>query len=390
MSVKFTIKNNFQKRSVIKYRDILTSDILMDICYKLTGQKQFTVDFDNAGYNKGRLVKLEFKGKIYYVSISENKVESRNSFFQSFSTALIQFHLEACPNKGLYFYFLKPDNKIETNYFVFMYRLMKTVGTVFLNETEYLSQIYQPFNTVTDLIVNRDLNRQRNAGNASTYVSVDEDSNLQIFGKTYGTNKYESILLALAIKKISTNAITLYEIQDGSLKKLPLHGRNVIVNLGIDVITSDLALEKREFDKNDSFRSPTYLYNLFEKFGEKECAFCGCEIPQIIQGAHIWAVADIKRKNNISQEEKLFHAINKDNGIWLCNNHHRLFDINILAVDGDGRIKYKNSIVPIYKKYLNKITFKNRIENQFLSDNFINYLSKRNHLLNLDDYNFIR
>jgi len=388
MSARFTIKNNFQRRS-FTYQDILTNDILTDICRRLTGQNNFTVDFDDEGYNKGRLVKLEFNGRMFYISVSENEIGSRNSFFQSFPTALMQFHLESNLNKGLYFYFLKPDNNIETNYFVFMYRLMKTIGTVFLNETDFLTQTYQPFNSVADLIRNRDLNRQRNTGNASTYVSVDENSAFQIFGKTYGANKYESILLALAIKNISTNPIELYEIQEGDLRLLPQPGRSIIINSGINVITSDLALERQEFEENDSLRSPTYLYNLLEKFGEKKCALCNCAIPQIIQGAHIWTVADIKRRNNFSQEDKIKHAINKENGLWLCNNHHKLFDINFLAINEDGRVKYKNILNPIHEEYLRRITLNSNIERQFISDNFIHYLSKRNDSLNLANYRFV-
>ena len=389
MSAIFTIKNNFQRRA-IKYQDILTNDILTDICIRLTGQNHFTVVLDNAGYNVGRLIKLEFNGNIFYVSISENEVRSRNSFFQSFPTALVQFHLEPNSNKELYFYFLEPDGNIETDYFVFMYRLMKTAGTLFLNETERLSQSYLPFNSAADIIRNRDLNRKRNTGNASTYVSLDENNILQIFGKTYGANKYETILLALAIKNVTRNSMELYEIQEGNLRILPKAGRNIIINSGINVITSDLALERQEFEENNSLRSPTYLYNLLEKFGDKKCALCDCEIPQIIQGAHIWAVADIKRQNNISQEDKLLHATHRENGMWLCNNHHKLFDINILAINEDGRIKYKNNLIPIHEEYLHRITLNNNVENKFINDNFIHYILKRNNSLNLANYSFMR
>ena len=127
---------------------------------------------------------------------------------------------------------------------------------------------------------------------------------------------------------------------------------------------------------------------MLEKFGEKKCALCDCEISQIIQGAHIWSVADIKRTNNISQEDKLYHAINKENGLWLCNNHHKLFDINILTINEEGRVKYRNNLIPIHEEYLRRITLNSNIESQFISDNFIHYLSKRNNSLNLANYRF--
>src|SRR5690606_3356843 len=126
---------------------------------------------------------------------------------------------------------------------------------------------------------------------------------------TYGANKYETTLLCLAIHEITPYSMELYEIQEGDLRQLPRDARNVILSLGINVITSDLILEREEFERNDSLRSPTYIYNLLEKLGEKKCSLCDCEIPQIIQGAHIWPVASIKRTNNINLDVKIQHAI---------------------------------------------------------------------------------
>lgn len=389
MPATFTIKRNFQRRD-ITYEDILTPDVLLDVCQQLTGQDDYEVVWDDTSYNKGRLAKLEYNDRVFYVSFSEMEVRSRNSFFQSFPSALIQFRLEQNPNKGLYFYFLPPDRDgIETNYFIFMYRLMKTVNTVFLNETLYLSRVYQPFNSISDIIINRDSNRVRNSGNASTYAAIDETDSLQIFGKTYGANKYETILLTLAFNNVSEYPIEVYEIQEGNLSILPEPGRQLIINAGISVITSDLVLERREFETNDSLRSPTYLYNLLDKLGHKKCSLCDCEIPQIIQGAHIWPVASIKRANNLNIDTKIHHAINGDNGLWLCNNHHKLFDINLLYINPDGRLKYKTNIEQNHEVYLRDFTTYSELPNEILTPNFLDYLGRRNQIIDAGQYSYI-
>jgi len=384
----FTIKNRFQKRSEL-YEDILTADILRDVCHRLTGRRDYTVTFDDTGYNIGRLATLEFNGTINYISFSEFEIGSRNSFFQSFPSALVKYHQEANTNKNIYFYFLEPDGNIETAYFIFMYRLMKTAGTVFLNEADYLVNTINPFNSVSDIIVQRDLNRGRNRGNASSYVTVDENDILQIYGKTYGANKYETTLLCLAIHEITPYSMELYEIQEGDLKQLPKDARNVILSLGINVITSDLTLEREEFERNDSLRSPTYIYNLLEKLGEKKCSLCDCEIPQIIQGAHIWPVASIKRTNNINPDVKLQHAIDGDNGLWLCNNHHKLFDINLLYISTDGRLKYKTDIEQNHETYLRDFTINSQLPTDILTPTFIDYLEKRNRVLDAGQYSYV-
>lgn len=384
----FTIKNKFQKRSEL-YQDILTKNILCDVCQRLTGICDYTITFDNTGYNVGRLAILEYKGVINYISFSEFEIGSRNSYFQSFPSALVKYHQETNPRKNIYFYFLKPNGNIETAYFIFMYRLMKTAGTEFLNEKDYLNTTMMPFNSVSDIINQRDLNRGRNKGNTSSYVTINENDILQIFGKTYGANKYETTLLCLAIYKITPHSMQLYEIQEGNLRQLPHDARSVIKFLGIDIITSDLVLEKKEFEANDSLRSPTYIYNLLEKFGEKKCVLCDCEIPQIIQGAHIWPVVSIKKAKNIDINKKIQYAIDGNNGLWLCNNHHKLFDINMLYITSDGRLKYKSNIKQSHEKYLKCLTIKKRIPNEILTTLFIDYLNKRNSLLDETQYSFI-
>lgn len=386
----FVIKNNFQRRSEL-YEDILTSDILSDVCRRITGSSAYTVEFDNSDYNKGRLATLEHQGTISYISFSEIEIASRNSSFQSFPSALLRYHQEVNPNKNIYFYILPSNgNNIETAYFIFMYRLMKTAGTLFLNETDHLRTQITPFNSVADIIAHRNLNRGRNRGNNSTYLTIDENNILQVYGKTYGASKYETTLLCLAISKITTANIELYEIQEGNLRTLPARAREVILGLGnITIISSDLTLERAEFENNDSLRSPAYIYNLLEKLGDKKCALCDCEIPQIIQGAHIWPVASIKRTNNINQDQKLQSAIDGDNGIWLCNNHHKLFDINFLLINEVGRIKFKSDIRGNDQNYINYATATYQIREEVLTPNFLQYLEKRNNFIDESIYSFI-
>ena len=388
-SPHFIIKNKFQRKQDVRYQDVLTEDILRDVCQRITGETDYTVTYDEVGYNIGRLARLEYNGQVHIISFSDHEIRSRNSFFQSFPSALVRYHMEENHNKRLYFYFLQPDGNIETPYFSFMYRLMKTAGTIFLNEADVLHLPVIRFESVSDIIAQRDLNRGRNRGNASTYVTINENDILQIFGKTYGANKYETTLLCIALRAITPYRMELYEIQEGNLRQLPADARNVIIALGINVITSGLVLERQEFEANDSLRSPTYIYNLLEKLGEKKCCLCGCEIPQLIQGAHIWPVGSIKRVNELDLEDKLQHAINGDNGLWLCNNHHKLFDINMLYITLDGRLKYNTTMKDEHEQFIRDTTINNHLPMNILTPLFIDYLGRRNEMLDAGLYRFM-
>jgi hypothetical protein len=83
----FIIVNNPQKGGY-KYADILTDTVLQDVCMITTGCDEYTVEFIDTGYNKGRLAALYFQDETIYISFSETGViTARNSFFQSLTTA---------------------------------------------------------------------------------------------------------------------------------------------------------------------------------------------------------------------------------------------------------------------------------------------------------------
>lgn len=352
--------------------------ILTDVCRRITGQENYTVDFIDE-VNKGRLAKLFYNDSVAYISFSENRVKSRNSSFQSFPSALVGYLNEKIESKRLCYFILETEANIETDYFLFMYRLMKTVDTDFLNESEMLSNPIRSFTTVEDIILNKNNIRGRNRANNSSYITKSDDEIIQVFGKLYGANKYETSLLCLALYKVTNNQIELFEIEEGNLKKLPKEARDYLLSLDrFSIVNATIALEESEFRENDSLRSPRYIYNLLEKFGDKKCALCECEIPQIIQGAHIWPVADIKRDNGLSQAEKLERAIDGDNGLWLCNNHHKLLDANIIRLFNDSSVRYKTSLNENQREYLNKVTTVKTLSSDIVNDGFTEYLTLRN------------
>lgn len=264
---------------------------------------------------------------------------------------------------------------------------MKTANVNFLNANEYLSASIVPFTSPEDIILHKDQIRSRNTGNRSTYLTHGSRNQLQIYGKTYGANKYETTILCLAISEIATTNVELYEIEEGGLTKLPQTSKNAIESLGVvQIFTSNLTIEKEDFEENDSLRSVQYIYNLLERLGSKKCALCECNIPQIIQGAHIWPVADIKKENHYSQDEKLTFALDGDNGLWLCNNHHKLLDSHVIRLFEDKSVKYKISLNQNQRDYLNNLTTVTELPDDIINERFIEYIALRNQNISEDSY----
>jgi hypothetical protein len=377
----FIIKNNFQKRDE-KYSDILTQKILQDVCLRVTGRTDYTIDFDNDGYNKGRLAKIAYNGVITYVSFSEKEIQARNSTLQSFPTAFTQWFFERNHKKRICFYFLKPDGNIATSYLMYNYRLMATLGVEFLNSNEVLNQKIISFNSIDDIITNKESLKVRNSSNNSTYITKNSDDITEIYAKTYGASKYESVLLAIAASNLAKK-VKLYEILEQDLKELPAISRKLLNSLkNIEVIPTDLTQEKQSMLVYPSgLRSPRYIMNLGLKLGAKKCAFCTINDPKVIEGAHIWPVAIIKRQPDLSEEEQIAAATDGDNGIWLCKKHHLLFDAHNIRINECGELKIRSSLKQ-NKIQINKInTPISVIEQQILTVNFVKYLKKRDEIL---------
>ncbi len=136
MAAIISYRPNAQKTPGL-YDSILTSQVLDDICLKVTGQSDYTVVKDTSAYNKGRLIFVEFEGIVNYVSLSEVRIEGRNSSLQSVPTALNMFYADNRPNKRLCYYFMPHEGNAFTDYHLFVYRLLMTAGVDFLNIGQY-------------------------------------------------------------------------------------------------------------------------------------------------------------------------------------------------------------------------------------------------------------
>ncbi len=366
---------------------ILTNEVLLDICLRVTGQSRFRVVKDRSTYNRGRLVFLEYGGIVNYISLSEANIGGRNSSLQSVPTAINMFYADQRQNKRLCYYFIPHVGNAFTDYHLFIYRLLMTAGIDFLNIGDNYQQHVLPYRNVDDLIIDRRENQTSNSSNNSSYVSKTSDK-IQIYAKTFGASKYESTLLAIAISHIADRPIDLFNICEQDLTKLPQASLNTIEGLGnISMHYTSLFLDKREYlqqSDRSELRSASYTFNLFNRLGAKKCALCGCEIPEIIQGAHIWGVAQISRTPGLDDDTKFNHAVSGHNGLWLCQNHHKLFDSNIILLDNDGFVRLKDNLVTDNVAFIRSTTFRTSVDARFLSAEFKDYLAKRNETLDLE------
>ena len=127
----------------------------------------------------------------------------------------------------------------------------------------------------------------------------------------------------------------------------------------------------------DALRSPKFLYNLLSKYGgEKKCALCGCKIENIVQAAHIYPVAEIRKRKDLAFSEKLKLAIDKDNGIWLCENHHKLFDSNLIWFE-EGKLVISKKLNNENILFIKQVTTIEEIEPKYINERMLAFFDSR-------------
>ena len=385
------MKKNMQKsvQTGKCFSDIITADIIKDISFKLAHTEDVNIyfiendyedEFFDRTYNKGRLGILFYEDVAHYITFSEDIIKGRNSSWQSVPTAYNIYALNPYPKKTLNYYFIMKSEKGLTEYIENVFRLLKTMGINFLNAPPNDFDIEDAFKTASDFIRFRNTSKLRNRTNNSTYITRNREG-YEVFAKTYGASKYESSFFIYALQHLvpAGTKIKVYEIIEGGLEELPKSSQAVIGRMdNVELIPTSLQLDIKALHDNDTLRSPRYKSHLFDKLGDQHCAFCNCNVRELIQGAHIWDVASIKRENSLSDEEKVMHATSGDNGLWLCANHHLLFDRHILNINSNGEVVYNHETDKDYLDFMDEITLNKTLGDDILTDEFQYYLWKRN------------
>ena len=248
----------------------------------------------------------------------------------------------------------------------------------------------------------------KNKGNRSSYMRVidydydiendedDNDTDLEMTNtnqkyiytfKGLGAEAYDSFIsiwtLTALAKAESKEIEFLFASEKFNFKDkkhikettdLPQKAKDLFKIIGLDItyensdeILQQIEREETQFDlakQRGKLRNQELFRNNIRAKGiPTKCCLCGCEIENILEAAHIWGVAEIKRATNRTINETLsltemqdlidsdspyaeddFYkryvmANSGDNGIWLCKNHHGLFDSHFYCFDAtNGKI----------------------------------------------------
>lgn len=235
----------------------------------------------------------------------------------------------------------------------------------------------------------------KNRGNDPSYLQCDEREIVDADGqlsyttdrytytfKSLSAQQYDSLLRCWCLKVLADQESLEIEFKlgrqyfdfDNEERKVaeklskPVEKIFQLADLNIEYITNDQFMdEKRKSDntylryKEDSkIRNQVLFRNNIRRKGiPTECVICGECDTGLLDAAHLWEVnqikaSSIKEINSFIKEnclndsisssseysgdafyKKYYLANSGDNGVWLCKNHHKMFDLDYYYFDPD-------------------------------------------------------
>lgn len=277
----------------------------------------------------------------------------------------------------------------------------------------------------------------RNSGNVPSFLQCDEIEKLDDDGnssymiekytytfKSLSAQQYDSLLRCWCLKvlaeeenipiefKLGKQYFNFEAEQQSIAEELSQPVKEIfdLAQLNIEYTTNEEFMdEKRKADNtylrykqlNEIRNQPLFRNNIRKKGIPTECAICGEDDVNLLDAAHLWEVNQIKdvslsevnefiRINNLrdiielSSEfsgeffyKKYFLANSGDNGVWLCKNHHKQFDLNYYCFDSEyGKVILKFDNPETALKF-NEDLKKDRLAEEILTPLTQAFLSKR-------------
>lgn len=343
----------------------LSSKMLNDIANLSIGNTNYEIIEETRGYNTGQYIKLQYNEVIKYICLSgEDSTASRNSFIlQNFPTAYQHYLMDDGENKE-FEYYIRDTKSPHPAYTIFAYKVLLTAKIKILNldrvvpsdNVNYLDH-RTPFLDFKQMRKFRLDSQQRNSSNNSTLFEETEEE-ISVYGKSYGANGRETTVICLALKELVELPIKVYNVNETDpthLASVDPANKYIFDYYGIEVDSESIDFESTDVNVIAKRNSKKYHYNLLQKFHEKKCYLCGCDMENLIIGSHIHRVTDILH-SNLSQAEKQKMIVDGDNGFWLCANHDKMFEYGLIYFN-DDEMEIKKELSAEQKEYIIESTF---------------------------------
>lgn len=367
-----------------KYKEELNIDVIKRVLSSLKLNETFEIQYIR-GYGRNLIIETDLYK--YYVIVSRETADARNAFLAQYISTVLSQYIEdlTTKNKKLSIFLLDTSDKAKTDFIIDTYRVAKTLGINILNENELGLSSIQPYNSFKNWKNARNNRQLYNQANQSSYAMEDEDE-YTVFGKLYGANGKESAFLACQLAEIAkkeNKKLNFVQVKEHGTETISSTDKKLLEYYGVNVSEGSIVLKDKQIrDKSTCRKQDEFKFNLLEKYGNKKCYLCGCDIESNIIASHIHRITDIDN-SNISDEEKRKQAVDANNGLWLCANHDKMFENGIITFNKNGELVINPTLKANQIEFIKYITQVLKIQDVHLTNEFVKYLMIHNKRVNL-------
>lgn len=362
-----------------RYKKEFNVGVIKQVLSSLNLNEPFEIQYIQGN---GRNLVIETDIYKHYVIVSRVTADSRNAFLaQYISTVLSQFVADlTTKQKIISIFLLDTSDKAKTDFIIDTYRVAKTLGINIINESELGLSPIQPYNSFRDWKNARNNRQQYNPANQSSYAMEDEDE-YTVFGKLYGANGKESALLACQLAEIAkkeNKRLNFVQVKEHGTEAISITDKKLLEYYGVNVSGGAIVLRDKQIkDKSTCRKQDEFKFNLLEKYGDKKCYLCGCDIESNIIASHIHRITDIDN-SNIPDAEKRRQAVDGNNGLWLCANHDKMFEHGVITFNTDGELVINSTLKENQIEFIKYITQVFKIQDIHLTNELLQYLMIHN------------
>lgn len=362
-----------------RYKKELNIEVIKKVLTSLNLNETFEVEYIKGD---GRNLVIETDSHKYYVIVSRETADARNAFLAQYISTVLGQYIEdlTTKQKNLNIFLLDTSDKAKTDFIIDTYRIAKTLGISILNENDLKLSPIQPYNSFKDWKNARNNRQQYNPANQSSYAMEDEDE-YTVFGKLYGANGKESAFLACQLAEIAkkeNKKLNFVQVKEHGTESISSSDKKLLEYYGVNISNGSIVLKDKQIrDRSTCRKQDEFKFNLLEKYGNKKCYLCDCDIESNIIASHIHRITDIDN-SNLSDEEKRRQAVDGNNGLWLCANHDKMFEYGIITFNTKGELIINPSLKTNQIEYIKYITQVLKIQDIHLTNEFLQYLTIHN------------
>lgn len=358
-----------------RYKEEITREVIERVLARLGFVGEYEIVIERGD---GRRLLIDRDGRHTYVILSGCAADARNAFLAQYvPTVLGEFVNDRCLEKSVCVYLLDTSRRARASFILDTYCAVKTLGLEILNEDELGIDEILPYTSFTEWKRAKTERQRRNTYNQGSYA-IDDGDELCVYGKLYGANGKDSVLMACQLARIAAREgkrLRFVQVWEHDTQSLSARDRSLLEYFGVlfdddNVVVRDMrATGERTTCRNQAL----FRYNLLEKYGGKRCYLCGCDIESTIVASHIHRIVDLDN-SPLSAEERNRCAVDGDNGLWLCATHDKLFEYGQISFDDDGALVVSPELTEAQREFVEGITPVRAIAAEHLTPGMRGYL----------------